>query len=177
MATYSAIAAVCDAVVYLLRTNYAPERFENAEMDFKVYVTGDFQQPMQAGVSLFLYRVSPNGVLRTPPGRTSADPRHSPLPVDLHFFLTVWGKEAPLQNALTGWLMRCMEDNPILTPSLLNHSVPGAFSSGETVEVVLGELSVENMMQIWDRLQGQSYRLSIPYIARGIYIESTAAGA
>jgi hypothetical protein len=68
MASYRAVAVVSEAIIRLLSSNYRFDDFNN-QLEFKVYVVNDFTQPMAAGVSLFLYRILPNGSHRTPSGR------------------------------------------------------------------------------------------------------------
>ncbi|MCZ6680951.1 MAG: DUF4255 domain-containing protein [Candidatus Poribacteria bacterium] len=174
MASYRAISAVGEAVIHLLRTNYRPEDFNN-ELEFRVYLPRDFSQPMAAGVSLFLYRVIPNGTHRIPSGRIGPDGRHmqTQLPLDLHFLLTAWGQDASLQHTITGWMIRTIEDTPILPAGLLNAVAPNVFQPDDTVEVILAELTNEDMFRIWETFAENLYQLSVPYIARNIRIEST----
>ena len=69
MADYRAFAAVSEAVLALLRSNYDPNDFNN-ELEFRVFMARDFgASSLQHGVSLFLYRVLPNGTYRAPAGR------------------------------------------------------------------------------------------------------------
>lgn len=174
MADYRAIAATCESVIALLQHQYNADLFNN-DLEFKVYTAQDFEQPMGAGVSLFLYRVLPNGTRRAPPsqGRGQGLGRgHSRLPLDLHFLLTVWGKEASLRHSLVGWLMRVMEDFPSLPASHLNSIWPGVFDASESVELIHNELTNEDLSSIWDTFIRQSYQLSIPYLARVIEIDS-----
>ncbi|MBV8901863.1 MAG: DUF4255 domain-containing protein [Verrucomicrobia bacterium] len=175
MATSSAIAASCEAIVRLLRSSYTPADFNNAPLDFQVYVPEDFLNPMDEGVSLFLYRIYHDGTYRTPPGRTQVDGKkgRTKLPLELHFLLTAWAKKASLQHEIAGWAMRTLEDNPVLYPSLLNTYRPDVFSPEETVAVVLAQLSVEDMFHIWEVLINHVYQLSVPYVARVVQIEST----
>lgn len=174
MANYQAIAAVSEGVIQLLRTNYKPELFNDTELDFKVYVAQDFASPMLAGVSLFPYRVFHNGTHRQPAGRMGVDGKRqkAQLPLELHFILTAWGRDPSLQNTIAGWMMRTMEDTPTLGPSLLNSIWPNVFSADETIEIVLGEMSTEDMFQMWDVLTERGYSLSVPYVARILRIES-----
>lgn len=66
MADHRAFAAVSEAVIALLRSNYQPEDFNN-ELEFRVFMARDFGSPsLQNGVSLFLYRVLPNATYRSP---------------------------------------------------------------------------------------------------------------
>ena len=174
MADYRAIATVTEAVLQLLRSNYRPEDFDQ-ELEFKVFTAKDFTKPLNAGVSLFLYRVFPNGVQRNPPSRIGVDGRPLPtlLPLDLHMLLTVWGREASLQHVIAGWMMRAFEDQPIFPAGLLNAVNPGVFRPDETVELMLTELTNEDMLRIWDTLVQNVYQLSVPYLARVVRIESS----
>ena len=127
---------------------------------------------MVSGVSLFLYRVYVSQHQRTPIVRTSDGKARRPsLPIDLHFFLTVWGTKASLQHAILGWTMRVLEDRSIIPASLLNGVRQNVFRDDETVEVVAGQLTNEELMRIWDDLPAE-YRLSVPYVARIVRIES-----
>jgi hypothetical protein len=174
MATHRAIASTCEAIIHMLRMNYNPTDFDK-ELEFKVYTSSDFATPMDAGVSLFLYRVFVNGAYRTPPGRLDDNGRRqkTQLPIDLHFLLTAWGKEASLQHAIAGWMMRILEDTPMLPAGLLNSETPGVFRPSETVEVSPTELRTEDMLRIWETLTQNTYQLSIPYLARNLRIESS----
>jgi len=174
MADFRSIAAVSEGVLQLLRSNYVPDEF-NQELEFKVFTARDFANPLSAGVSLFLYRVVPNGMHRTPPGPQAVDGSVSEtlLPVDLHFMLTVWGGEASLQHLIAGWMMRTIEDHPIFPAALLNAAVPDSFEPDETVEICLAELTNEDLLRMWDTLVQNVYQLSVPYVARIVRIRST----
>lgn len=173
MAEFHAIQVTCDAVMRLLQESYRPDLIEPAtSLQFEVYATADFKDHMAQGVSLFLYRVHFNGSQRSP---LVKDPvgnmRRQLLPLDLHFFITVWAPKASLQHAILGWAMRLLEDTPILSSSLLNGVREDTFRGDETVEVVAGQLTNEELMRIWDDL-GTEYQLSVPYVARVVRIES-----
>ncbi|MDQ5837846.1 MAG: DUF4255 domain-containing protein, partial [Acidobacteriota bacterium] len=153
--------------------SYRPDLVEPMlNLQFEVYGTADFKDHMAQGVSLFLYRVHLNQTQRSPLTKLADGRlRRQMLPLDLHFFLTVWGPKASLQHAVLGWAMRVLEDTPVLPASLLNGVRAGVFRDDETVEVVPGELSNEELMRIWDDL-GTEYQLSVPYVARVVKIES-----
>ena len=173
MADFRAVATVCETVVELLRASYRPEDFNN-ELEFRVFTPRDFSSPIANGVSLFLYRIYPNGVNRTPAGRLGVDGRRlqTELPVELHFLLTVWGREASLQHTVAGWMMRTLEDTPILNAGVLNAVTAEVFRADETVELSLTELSTEDLLRIWEVLGLNVYQLSVPYIARVVHLES-----
>ena len=174
MANHRAIKTACEGIVSMLESSYNPDDFTDTTLQFKVYTSDDFINPMKAGVSLFLYRVFVNTSHRTPAGRVGpGGQRYSTqLPLDLHFLLTAWGKDASLQHTVAGWMMRTMEDMPILPSGLLNGLDPDVFRPDETLEITVGELKNEDMISIWRDMLEKKYQLSVPYIARNIRIES-----
>jgi hypothetical protein len=174
VASHVAIASTCEAIVRLLRSNFVPADFNNATLDFQVYVADNFLQPMDQGVSVLLYRVYHNGTHRTPPGRiVDGQRQRTKLPVDLHFLLTAWARTASRQHEIAGWMMRVMEDHPILPAALLNAYQPDVFHEEEGVEVGLAELTTEDLFHIWEVMIQHVYQLSVPYMARRVEIEST----
>ncbi len=172
MADHRAILAVSEAVIRLLRSSVG-DRFDT-ELEFQVYTSRDFNNPMSNGVSLFMYRIFPQAVHRSPAGRINLNGRRmqTMLPVEAHFLLTVWGQQASLQHALAGWMMRTLEDTPTLPAAVLNAAAPGAFRSDESVDICLAELRTEDLFRIWDVLGQNVYQLSVPYLARIIHLES-----
>ena len=174
MADYRAISATLETVARVLEASYEPSLLDDTALQFLVYGTKDFEEPMSAGVSLFPYRVHVDGALRAPPSKrlTPEGVRYPPqIGLDVHFLLTAWGSKASLELAVLGWAMRVLADRSTLTAALLNGVSPGTFSDDETVEVVPAELAVEDMMRIWDGLP-RDYQTSVPYTARVVCIES-----
>jgi uncharacterized protein DUF4255 len=173
MATYRAVEATCEAVMRLLQQSWRRDLFENRDLLFQVYQTQDFATPMSTGLSLFLYRVTVNTIQRTPlprPGPKGRQ-RRPQLPLDLHFLLTPWADHASLAQAILGWTMRTIEDTAVLPAGLLNAVTDGVFNDDETVEIVFGQLSNEEMFRIWDVLP-RDYQISVPYTARIVRIDS-----
>lgn len=174
MATYHAIAATSEAIVGLLEATCPKTEFPNAI--FTLYRSTDFNNPMDEGISLYLYRVSVNATRRNLPPRLAPDgKRYRPsLPVDLHYLLTPWAKTAARQQRLLGWSMRTLEDTAILPTGLLNHYVPETeiFQPDETVELVFEPLSLQEIVNIWDVFKQQNLQLSVAYIARMLLINS-----
>lgn len=175
MADYRAIRAVAEAVVVLLRSHCCPPELGNG-LDLQVYGSRDFtDRPIGNGASLFVYRVMMSGSHRTPPGRVrpGGERLKTRLPVEMHFLVTLWGGQASLQLTLAGWIMRVLEDSPLLTAPVLNANGE-VFGPDELVELVPAELTNEDLLRLWDTLgTGVVYQLSIPYVARVIQIDST----
>lgn len=174
MATYRAVAAVSDAVIHLLESHFQLDEFDGNQLQFQVYLASDFAKAMDAGVSFFLYRIYANGVHRTPRSRTDSNGQRlrTALPLDLHFLLTAWAQDASLQHTIAGWMMRTMEDAPLLPAGLLNSVIPDVFNPDESVEVMLADLSTEDLLHVWETLVQNTYQLSVPYVARNIRLES-----
>ena len=168
MATYRAITTVCQAIRDLLEAN----AFDSA-LVFEVFTASDFDNRLPQGVSLYLYRVIPNGTVRTPAGRhVNGKRQFVQLPVNLHFMLTAWANDASLQNLILGWAMRTLADNPIMPHGILEAAMAGVFRPNETVEIIPSDMSTEDLMRIWENIATTSYELSVPYTARIIRLES-----
>lgn len=175
MSSYVGIASTMEALVRLLRSSYDPGDFNGAILDFQVYVSADFDDPMEQGVSLFLYRVYHNGAVRAPQGRLLPDGRRqrARLPVDLHFLATAWAPRASLQHEIAGWMMRVLEDHPILDAGILNSYRADVFGPTETVTISPADLTVEEVFRIWEVMLEHAYQLSVPYAARTLELESS----
>ncbi len=173
MATYQAIAATGEAILGMLEA--ARPRPEFATIQFALYQASNFQNPMEEGISLYLYRVATNTTRRNLPPRTSPDGRRyrPPLPLDLHYLLTPWARTAARQQRMLGWSMRVLEDTPILPTGLLNRygTEPETFRSNETVELVCEPISLQEIVNIWDAFKS-NLQLSAAYVARMITIDS-----
>lgn len=174
MADYRAVAATSEAIIQLLQYRYDPADFDGHQLQFKVYLAKDFSQPMDAGVSVFLYRIYINKVQRTPSGRLDANGHRmrTQLPVDLHLLITAWAKDPSLQHTIAGWMMRVLEDMPVLPSGLLNQKIAGVFHPDETVEIGITELGTEELFRIWEVIVNNAYQISVPYVVRNVKIES-----
>ena len=179
MATYHAIAALSQAILGLLEQ--AAPKPEFAGTQFALYLASNFQNPMDEGVSLYLYRVGTSSRRNLPPRLGPNGERyHPPLPIDLHYLLTTWAKTPEKQQRLLGWCIRELGDMPILPSGLLNHygPEPDTFHADETVELVFEPLSLQEMANLWEPLKPH-LQVSATYVARMVTIESTlqVAGA
>lgn len=177
MASFRAIETISDVLVRLLRTSYDASDFDGQPLTFEAYLRDDFESPMAMGASLFLYRVIVNGVQRTPPGRIrpNGSRERSPLPLDLHYLVTIWAREATMQHRIAGWVMRTFEDTPIMPYGVLSTLRPDVFRPDESAEIIIDDLSNEDLLRIWETLEVHGYALSIPYRVRNVRIESDIA--
>lgn len=175
MADFRALRAVGEAVMGLLESSYQSSDFNDIVADFRMFTSRDFtNNTITNGASLFMYRIFTNGAYRIPPGRLAVDGKRNDrqLPLELHFLITVWGGEASYQYELAGWILRVLEDTPILPSAILNSTTTDVFRNDETIDVTHAELKTEDLFRIWDVLGVNAYQLSIPYVARVVNIES-----
>jgi hypothetical protein len=174
MAGYFAIAAISAALQSLLLDARAPE-FSGAQVE--ILQIPDFQKPkpVEEGISILLYRVAVSSVPRTLSSRFDSQGRRllPPLPVDLYYLFTPWGRTAVMQQRLLGWLMRTLEDLPALHADLLNHygGAVKLFGDGETVKLIPETLALQDLSNLWDVLKPHAH-VSAAYVARMVYLET-----
>lgn len=176
MAGFAGIAAVGKSIEMLLNFFFeehppAPDKKTKALL----VRTSDFEEPTTIGspaLSVFLYRVDFNKTMRAAWSATSGQDGRSHLGLDLHYLITPWGTDAEEEHRILGGAMQCLETTPILSGPLLHSS--GEFDAGESVQLLLEEISTEAVMSAFDSLP-TDYRLSVPYIARVLRLDGRVA--
>lgn len=119
-------------------------------------------------LSIFLHRVTINENFRAA-GKLQDSPGKQPVVfLDLHYLLTYWGTSAQAEQTILGWTVQQLQSFPILDSSVL--TAEGAWDPAESVQLVMADLSLEDVLRIWDAL-GPKYRLSVAYLARVIRID------
>ncbi|HEX5749552.1 MAG TPA: DUF4255 domain-containing protein [Archangium sp.] len=175
MATYAAIPAIGQALLGLLKQSCPKPEFANAS--FELYQANNFKKPMEEGISLFLYRVTPSTARRNLPGRVDAKGRRfrRPLALDLHYLLTPWARTAAQQHKLLGWALRFLEDNSSIPANVLNHfGLQGTdpFLPDESVTLVFDPLGIQDFLNVWE-VGKPNLQVSATYLVRLIAIDST----
>jgi hypothetical protein len=121
-------------------------------------------------VSIFLHRITTNENFRAV-GRLQDTPNRQPVVfLDLHYLLTYWGTSAQAEQTILGWTIQQLQSSPVLDSSIL--SADGGWDATESVQLVIADLSLEDVLRIWDAL-GPKYRLSVAYVARVVRIDRT----
>ncbi len=176
MADYRSIKTTCRAIIRLLENSHKSEGL-GLTFGFALNIPRGASQspPAQNTIFLTLYRICPNSNQRIPSGRVIANGKRqkTQLPLDLYFLLTVWCEDASTQQLITGWMMRAMEDVPIIPAKHLNEEDGDIFRLDEAVELSLIELTNEDMVRIWETLTDSKYYLSVPYVAKNVRIDSS----
>lgn len=174
MATYNAIAVTGQTILGQLASECPPE-FSGSQ--FELYQPSNFTNPMEEGISLYLYRVTINTARRNLAKRTDAQGKafRPSLPLDLYYMLTPWAKTAARQQRLLGWAMRMLEDLNTLPVNLLNrYGEAGCFRPHESIELVCEPISLQDMINVWEVFKPHQ-QLSVTYVARMILIDSDVA--
>jgi hypothetical protein len=173
MATPQAIAATGQAILGLLAEARPQPEFTSAQFD--LVQASDLKDPMPEGIALYLYRITIDGTLRNISARIAPDGRRMTpaLPVDLHYLLIPFARDAVKQQRLLGWSMRILDDTPVLPSGLLNRGGPEAqiFRPEETVDLVYEPLTLQDMNAIWDPFK-PNVQVAVAYVARNVLLES-----
>ncbi len=82
----------------------------------------------------------------------------------------VLGHSAQAEQTILGWTLQQLQSSPILDSSIL--TADGQWDPTESVQLVMADLSLEDILRIWDAL-GPKYRLSVAYLARVVRIDRT----
>jgi len=173
MANVFALHSLADGLArYLDRTYPTTLRDEHACM-FEAIGSGGLvrERAESAGnrITIWPYRVLVNEHQRNRsfprgPGRIN-----EPLPLDVHLLVTVWAESAGDELLLFAWALRELYQLPVIDRSLLT-TVDAAFSTAEQIQLAPAEMTVEDMMRIWDAIT-PSYRLSAPFVARVVQLD------
>lgn len=136
------------------------------------------------GITILLYRVDFNKTMRAAWSAVGNADGRGYLALDLHYLLTPWADNAEHQHMIIGRAMQVLERTPSLSgPTLFSPTLPLPLYANEpqtattdSVQILLEEISTEALMRTFDSLPSD-YRLSIPYVARVVRIDTLATPA
>jgi hypothetical protein len=132
-------------------------------------------------LNLFLYQILPNAAWRNlsiPGAVKPGEVGLPPLPLDLHYLISVFGREhdntQPFDHHLMGNAMSLLHDHALLGPDEISLAFPGSELERqvERVRITLQPLSIEELSKLWTGFATQ-YRLSVGYEVSVALIEST----
>lgn len=123
-------------------------------------------------LSIFLYRVDFNKTMRAAWSGVGSFDGRGRLPLDLHYLLTPWADNAEHEQLILGRAMQSLETTPVLSGPLLYS--PGGWAPNESVQLALEDIPTEALMRVFDSLPVK-YRLSVPYVARVVRVDSVVA--
>ena len=173
MADYNAIFSVGNSIALYLQNNFPPElrtQFPNVKFQLvaSAQIAEEDQTSLDQVVTIFLHRITIDENFRSAT-RIQDEPDKQPvLFLDLHYLVTYWGTDPQAEQTILGWTMLQLQSAPILDNSILTPS--NIWDPMETVQLVPADLSLEDILRIWDEL-GPKYRLSVAYIARVVRLD------
>ena len=172
MGSFNAIAATGKSIENLLNACFSEEQpLDTATATAKLVTTEDFKTlhtvPI-TGVTLFFYRLDVNASMRAAWSAVGARDGRAHLPLDLCFLLTAWASNGEHELQILGRAMQCLDTTPILSGPLLSGT--GEWAPNEAIQIVLGEITTEEVMRTFDSLP-TDYKLSVPYIARVLRLD------
>jgi len=181
MADYTAVFAVGDSLVNFLTSSYQAAQATlklPTPCTFKLVssteIATEETTTLDQMVTLFLHRITINDQFRSTTHLQDVNDRQPVLFLDLHYLITYWGREAQAEQKLLAWTMQQLQSYPILDKSIL--TTDAQWETTETVQLVPADLSLEDILRIWDAL-GPKYRLSVSYVARVVRIDRLASGS
>ena len=131
-------------------------------------------------INIFLYQTVHNSAWRNldlPQQVRPGDTGSPPLALNLYYILSVYGKDnnEVLAQRLLGRAMAVLHDQPLLNADAIRTALGGvdAGTQIERVRFVPQVFSLEDMSKLWMTFQTQ-YRLSAPYVASVVLIDSQA---
>jgi len=155
--------------------------------------TGNADENSQ--INLFLYHVTPNPGWRNMglPSRDGNGERltNPPLALDLHYMVTAYGSQEFHAEALLGYAMQLLHENPVLTREMINRTLKPALPSDvtlpsglqmlatsdlaeqvELIKIIPQTLSTEEMSRLWTAAQTH-YRPTAAYQISVVLIQET----
>lgn len=179
MADFAGIAAAGKSIERMLNHCFQEdEPVPNKKTRAVLVRTNDFDSTAVAtsigspALSIFFYRVDFNKTMRAAWSAVASQDGRAHLVVDLHFLISAWADNAEFELRILGKALQCLETTPVLSGPLLHPSANWA--PHETIQLVMEEISTEAVMRTFDSLP-TDYRLSVPYIARMVRIDSRVA--
>jgi len=173
MANVFALHALADGLARYLDRAFPSDLRATHPCSFESVGSGSLvrERPDGAGsrITLWPYRLLINEHQRNRQFPAGPGRINQPLPLDVHLMLTVWADAPGDELVLFAWAMRELYLLPVIDRSLLT-TVDAGFDDGDEIQLAPTEMTVEDMMRIWDAVT-PSYRLSAPFVARVVQLD------
>jgi hypothetical protein len=127
-------------------------------------------QDEKSQINIFLYHVTPNTGWRNQglPSRDINGGRltNPPLGLDLHYMVTAYGKEEFHAEALLGYAMQLLHENPVLTRTMINQTLKPTLPLGVTLPPGLQLVSTSDLAEQVELIKISPEILSIEEISK-----------
>ncbi len=179
MATFTAISATGKTLERLLNACFAVDKpHPTKTVKAALVQTDDFDKTNGNSViqqkapllSIFLYRVEIDPVMRAGYAAIGSLDGRAHLPLDLHYLVSAWAEAAEFEHDILGSAMTCLETTPILQGPLLHPST--AWEPNEALQIGPEDLGTDQLMRIFDSLEA-GYCASVAYRVRVVRLEGT----
>jgi len=193
----SAVTAVLQCLLYSVYHNsnsvLANVKVSGVAPDLVAGSQGANGSDAQLQVNVFLHQVTPNAALRNigfPTLAADGSTRLSnpPLALDLHYLLTVYASQDGEAEALLGYAVQLLTDNPVLTRSQIRAILAGVPASNplagatllgasgladqiEMLKISPATLGREEMAWLWTALKSD-YRPTFPFQVSVVLIQT-----
>lgn len=148
-------------------------------------------------INIFLYQATHNAALRNLdlPSRSPTGERisNAPLALDLRYLVTAYGREELHGDALLGFAMQVLHENPVLTRAMIDATLRPALPPGlslppglemistsdladqiESIKLVPVRLDTEELARLWSAMQAK-YRPTAAYMVSVVLLETATA--
>jgi len=179
VATFTAISATGKTLERLLNACFAVDRpHPTKTVKAALVKTDDFDTTNGSSViqqktpllSIFLYRVEIDPVMRSSYAAIGSLDGRAHLPLDLHYLLSAWAEAAEFEHDILGSAMTCLETTPILQGPMLHPS--SAWQPNEALQIGPEDIGTDQLMRIFDSLEA-GYCTSIPYRVRVVRLDGS----
>lgn len=133
-------------------------------------------------LNVFLYQATIDGAMRNLPDPTRVRPNEigfPPLPLDLHYLLTAYGRENrdDLGHRVLGRAMILLHDHPVLGAAEIRGALADndLWQQVERIRITPQPLSLDEMSKLWTTFQTQ-YRISVAYQVGVVLVDSSRSG-
>lgn len=181
MASYTAIAAVSQALLDLLRDRFAArdELFSMDENAVSLVAPDAVGDDSETRLSVSLYRLEENASMKNAEPKPTADPTVShdpPLALDLYYLVTAYpdGRSTDTtaatvdQQRVLGAAMQTFHDNAVLDADQLH----GSLAADVDLQISLVNQSVEELTALWTTVSSSSLQPSAVYHVGPVLIDS-----
>ena len=173
MANEFALASLAESLAKRLDNAYPPALRAAHGCIFQAIGSGGLLAELggqQAVLTVWPHRVTVNEQVRNARAAALGTPgrRNRPLALDVHLLLSVWSSSTDSELVIFAWMLRELHRAPILDASTLSST--GGWRPDEVVQLIHAEMSVEDMMRIWEAI-APGYRLSASFVARVVALD------
>jgi hypothetical protein len=179
VASFTAISAAGKSLERLLGASFAVDRPHPTKSVSAVLVqTEDFAKENGSSaiklksplLSIFLYRVDVDPVMRASYAAIGSIDGRAHLPLDLHYVLSAWAEAPEFEQDILGSAMTCLETTPILQGPLLHRS--SSWLPNEALQIVPEDVGTDQLLRIFDSLR-VGYCTSVAYRVRVVRLDGT----